>query len=171
MADGTARYAFENGTWFLKLEGDLRHPLGPALNALLDQAFADPRTTQFVIDLSGAESIDSTCLGILARIGNESARRGAAKPTIISPNADINEVLLATCFDLLFRLVTSADVTGDRLHEASPVDGDPDSMLALILEAHRRLCAIDERTHSAFREVVRALEDDLRNRGSDPSFS
>jgi anti-anti-sigma factor len=164
MAEGTASYACENGTWFLKLVGDLRHPLGPALNALLDHACADPRTTQFVIDLSGAESIDSTCLGVLARIGNETSHRGGAKPTIVSTNADVNEVLLAVCFDRLFQLVGVTGVTSGRLNPVPAAGSDSDSMLALVLEAHRRLCAIDERTHAAFRDVVTALEEDLQRR-------
>lgn len=43
MCEGRARYAHEQGAWFgawfLELSGDVRHTLGPALNALLDQAF------------------------------------------------------------------------------------------------------------------------------------
>jgi hypothetical protein len=35
-------------------------------------------------------------------------------------------------------------------------------MLALILEAHRRLCAIDAQTHAVFKDVVTALEQEQR---------
>lgn len=164
MAEGTARYACENGNWFLKLAGDLRHPLGPALNSLLDRAFADPQSRQFVIDLREAENIDSTCLGILARIGNEASRHGAAKPTLVSSNADINEVLLAVCFDRMFNLVGDLNITGADMEPIPAVASDSAGMLALVLEAHRRLCAIDERTHETFRDVVRALEEDVERR-------
>lgn len=167
MAEGTARYAREGGTWYLKLGGDLRHPLGPALNALLDRAFADPQYTRFVIDLTGAENIDSTCLGILARIGNQATRIAGARPTIVSTNEDITEVLLAVCFDRMFNLVGAAGVAGDGLSPVAGVTADEDSMLALVLEAHRRLCAIDERTHAVFRDLVGALEEDAVRRGRD----
>ncbi len=162
MAEGTAGYAREGDTWFLKLEGDLRHPLGPALNALLDRAFADPETAHFVVDLCEAENIDSTCLGILARIGNEASRRVGSKPAIICTKGDINEVLLAVCFDRLFNLVGGAGLAGEHLGAVPTVDTDSNGMLALVLEAHRRLCAIDERTHTEFRDVVKALEEEAQ---------
>jgi len=163
MAEGTARYAREGGTWFLKLAGDLRHPLAPALNALLDRAFADPDFKQLVVDLSAAENIDSTCLGILARIGNQA--RGGTPPVIISNNNDINELLLAVCFDRLFTVVGDAGPIGEQLEAVPETPVDKDSMLELVLEAHRRLCEIDKNNNAVFCDVVRALEKEARQDG------
>jgi anti-anti-sigma factor len=158
MAEGTARYAREGGTWFLKLGGDVRHTLAPALNALVDQAFADPHYSQFVIDLSAAENIDSTCLGILARIGSHAAETEGPRSSIVSPSEDMTEVLLAVCFDRIFNLVDAAGSPAGELASVPAATVGQDAMLPLVLEAHRRLCAIDERTHSAFRDLVAALE-------------
>jgi anti-anti-sigma factor len=158
MAEGTARYAHEGGTWFLKLAGDVRHPLGPALNALLDRAFADPHYTRFAVDLSAAENIDSTCLGILARIANHAAATAGAKSIIISPSEDVAEVLLAVCFDRIFEFVDTPGAVVDGLSPLPPATADQNTMLDLVLDAHRRLCAIDERTHAAFHDLVAALE-------------
>jgi len=158
MTDGTARYAYEDGTWFIKLAGDLRHPLGPALNALLDRAFAGPDDSRFVIDLAAAENIDSTCLGILARIANRTMPPGGPRPAIITGGGDIAELLLAVCFDRLFDLVDSADGAQGPLQPAPVIAIGRDEMLTLLLDAHRRLCGIDARTHAVFRDVVEALE-------------
>lgn len=162
MAEGTARYARESGTWFLKLGGDLRHPLAPALNALLDRAFADPAFEQMAIDLSAAENIDSTCLGILARIGNQAHDRDGPRPVIICNNSDINELLLAVCFDRLFNLVSDAGPVGEQLEPLPAAEADRRAMLELVLEAHRRLCKIDQRNNAVFCDVVRTLEDEAR---------
>ncbi len=164
MAQGTARYAREGGTWFLKLGGDLRHPLGPALNALLDRAFADPQFEQMVVDVRDAENIDSTCLGILARVANHARHDGGAKPTIVTADDDIRTLLLAVCFDRLFNLVNREGANIGDLQPVPEPDTDADAMLRLILEAHRRLCAIDARTHSAFRDVVSVLEQETKQR-------
>lgn len=166
MTDGTARYARDGGTWFLKLAGDLRHPLGPALDALLDRAFTDPQFQRVVVDLCDAENIDSTCLGILARIANQARHAGGDRPAIIIGNEDIRTLLLAVCFDRLFTLV---DTNGARVGELQPVPAqtaDTDALLELILDAHRRLCAIDTRTHAAFRDLVDALQEEARQRQS-----
>jgi anti-anti-sigma factor len=162
MASGSARYANDAGAWVLRLAGDVRHPLAPALNALLDRAFEDTALTRFVIDLSAAEGIDSTCLGILARIANHLSGRGLGRPAIISPNADVTTLLRVVCFDRLFHLVADPPIDPQRLEPVAAQAADERDMLALILEAHRRLCAIDARTHTVFQDVVTALETEQR---------
>lgn len=168
MTEGTARYAREGGTWHLKLGGDLRHTLGPALNALLDRAFAEREYTQFVIDLSAAQNIDSTCLGILARIGNHALETGGLRSTIVSPSKDMKEVLLAVCFDRMFNLVDVAGATASDLAGLPAAAVGDEAMLRLVLEAHRRLCAIDERTHAAFQDLVAGLEAEAEQHPTDP---
>lgn len=158
MAQGKARYAHEDGTWFLQLSGDLRHGMSPAMNALLDRAFAEPQTSQFLVDLSAAETIDSTCLGTLARIANWTREHAAPRPVIVSPNEDITETLLAVCFDRLFELRRDAQLDAERLGDLPAQDADAAAMSTLILEAHRRLCAIDAANLAVFKDVVDALE-------------
>lgn len=159
MTAAYARYAQQDHNWFLKLGGDLRHTLAPALNGLLDQALADPDPANFVIDLAEADNIDSTCLGVLARIGNHKSYVGGSRPVIICPEEDIREILLAVCFDYLFDLVEQPASAADPTQPLPAPSGNAD-LRHLILDAHRRLCAIDERTHQAFRDVIQALEKD-----------
>jgi anti-anti-sigma factor len=159
---GSARYAKDAGTWVLQVAGDVRHPLAPALNALLNQAFADTALTHFVIDLSAAVVIDSTCLGVLARIANHLSGVGRGKPVIIAPNADIATLLHAVCFDRLFHVIAEAPIDLQRLIPVPSQDSSEREMLALILEAHRRLCSIDAHTHAVFQDVATALEKEQR---------
>jgi len=163
MTDGTARYVCENGSWFIKLAGAVRHPLGPAFNALLDRAIAMPGSHRFVVDLSEAETIDSTCLGILARIATQAAPSGGPRPVIIT-GGDIAKTLLVVCFDRLFDLVDLTDDAPGPLQSAPAINVDQDEMRRLLLDAHRRLCAIDAHTHAVFRDVVEALEAEALNR-------
>ncbi len=162
MTRGSARYANDAGTWVLQLAGDVRHPLAPALDALLDRAFADTALTHFVIDLSATEAIDSTCLGILARIANHLAGCGHGRPVIIAPNADIATLLRAVCFDRLFHLVAEVPIDPQRLmpvlsqevgraRDARPDPGCPPPAVR-----------IDARTQAMFQDVVTALEKEQR---------
>ena len=160
MMEGTARYACEDGTWFIKLMGAVCHPLGPALNALLDRALAGSGSGHFVIDLTGAEMIDSTCLGILTRLATQRTASDGIRPVIITGGGTIAKNLLVVCFDRLFELVDSADSAPRQLRPAPAVTLEPDDMLTLLLDAHRRLCAIDTSTHAVFQDVVEALETD-----------
>jgi anti-anti-sigma factor len=167
MAEGTACYARDAGTWILKLSGELRHTLGPALNALLDRVFADPGFERMAIDLSAAESIDSTCLGVLARIGNQAHQASRMPPTIICNNNDINELLLALCFDRLFNLVNADGVIAKNLQAVPVPDTDEGALLAVVLEAHRRLCDMDQRNSNVFSDVVKLMENERKPDGHD----
>ena len=163
---GKARYAREGGTWFLELSGDLRHTLGPALNDLLDLAFSRPGTSAFLIDLSAAEAIDSTCLGILARIAIWSREHGAPRPIIVSVDEDIVETLMAVRFDRLFDLRGGTGGESGSWQELTPGGGaDHERMTGLVLDAHRRLSAIDEHNRQMFKDVVEALEHEGDEKG------
>jgi anti-anti-sigma factor len=169
MTEGSARWAEEGGTWFLKLGGDVRHTLAPAVNGLLDRAFATPGLEGFVVDLSEAEAIDSTCLGVLARIANHLSRAGLPRPTVIAPGQDIRTILAAVCFDRIFDLVAETDpatapgaapLAAPLAALAGPPTGERER-LALVLEAHRRLCAIDRQNREVFKDLVLLLEREL----------
>jgi anti-anti-sigma factor len=163
MTTGSASYAKDNGTWILRLSGDVRHLIAPSLNALIGRAFEDTELAHFVIDLSTTEAIDSTTLGILARIANHFSEHGLGRPVIISPNADVTAMLRVACFDRLFYIVT--ETTAIELEHLEPVAElpvDEREMLTLVLEAHRRLCTIDEQTRAVFQDVVNALESEQR---------
>lgn len=165
MSDGQARVARQDGHWFLKLGGDLRHPLGPALNTLLDRAFADPDYSGFLIDVSEAENIDSTCLGILARIGIRAGQMGGARPTILGAGADLREVLEAVCFDKIFHLSDADGTAPQGLEPVTELAAEEELLLTLILEAHRHLCDLDSRNQAVFRDLLEILERDAGQRG------
>jgi anti-anti-sigma factor len=167
MDTSDARYAHEDGTWFIKLSGDVRHPLGPALNALLDQAFATPDTTQFLVDLSETKTIDSTCLGVLARIANWSRKKATAQPIIVASSEDITETLRAVCFDRLFDLRDQSIGGAEAFREISRQPADAAQMAELVLETHRRLCDIDERNKAVFQSLVEALEQETGRHRND----
>jgi anti-anti-sigma factor len=164
VSEGKARYAQEAGTWIIKLEGEVRHTLAPAVNAVLDRAFADPGLRHFVIDLSATQAIDSTSLGVLARIANHMTGRGLPKPTLLAPGRDICTILCSVCFDRIFHVVTEAGECDISLEELPGLATDEREVLALVLDAHRRLCAIDERNREVFQDVVELLDRDLGRR-------
>jgi len=156
--EGQIYVARSGAHWVLRLHGVIRFTLSPALNQLLDQAFADPQTEQILLDLSHTRSIDSTNLGVLARIARFARQRGAPPPPLIAPDPSIIALLEGICFDQLFTILPSADYSAAGLTQLSALDTDERAMMALVLEAHRRLCAIDAKNHAEFRDLVAALE-------------
>lgn len=156
--DGKISVAHSGAHWLLRFEGEIRFTLSPALNQLLNYAFADPQSEQFLLDLSQVASIDSTNLGVLVRVAQFARERGAPAPIIISPNPSITDLLHGICFEQLFTILPSADYQAEQLTELTPLAADESALLVLVLEAHKRLCALDQKNRDVFQDLVIALE-------------
>lgn len=160
MAAGSVSYAKRAGTYVLRFEGAIRYTLGHALDTFLDRLFAQADFDTIIVDLIAAESIDSTGLGLLAKIANFVRSRNGSKPLLFSSNPDINEVLKAICMDQVFVLCDRAPQfgPGDALPDTDPSKAD---LARTVLGAHRLLCEMNENNRALFQNVVDALEKDL----------
>jgi len=68
MAEGQVFHGTYKGVEVLCYKGEIRHTLCVALDRYINALLTNAHLLGFVIDLSGTESIDSTNLGILARL-------------------------------------------------------------------------------------------------------
>lgn len=177
MAEGQILHARgADGIHVLRLLGEVRYPLAPALDAYLQRLFrpGGEAPAGFVIDLRETGAIDSTHLGLLARLATRLRKAGAPRPTLVTGRPDITEVLLSMGFDEEFSLVgpdgaPPPGVDGESVGGAGDVD---DAALgATVLDAHRALMALNERNRDQFADVVAALEAEqaLREPGAKPA--
>jgi anti-anti-sigma factor len=160
MTAGSVSYAKRAGIYVLKFEGAIRYTLGHALDTFLDRLFAEGDFETILVDLTAAESIDSTGLGLLAKIANFVRGRNGSKPLLFCSNPDINEVLKAICMDQVFVLCDQAPDLGpgEALPETDPSKTD---LARTVLGAHRLLCEMNENNRALFQNVVDVLEKDL----------
>ena len=125
MADGKVLHASHDGVHVLRYIGDIRYTLTPSINRFLEGVFAGPKPAGFVIDLTQADSIDSTNLGQLARIAMRMQELEAPRVTLVSNRTDINSVLASMALDEVFDIVedTGTDA-GEVLFGELGVDAD-----------------------------------------------
>lgn len=161
MTDGMVYYAERDGTCVIRFEGAISYTLGPALDHFLDALFARGACGgTILVDLTATESIDSTGLGLLARIANFVRRRDGSKPMLFSVRPDINAVLSSICLDDVFVL---CDRTPDSVADQALPAGDPTEteLAQTVLNAHRLLCEMNDANRATFQSVVDAFERDL----------
>jgi anti-anti-sigma factor len=169
---GRVLHAVHEGVHVLRFVGEIRHPLGPALELFFDRLLKD-KPDELIIALGETRIIDSTCLGLLARTALRLRAQGLAKATIVSPRPDITEVLRSMSFDRLFDIVGEAPL--GRLLEtddgvlATETGRDTNALLTTMLSAHRTLMALSERNRLQFKDVVEVLEQEsaARREGAD----
>ncbi len=93
------------GVYVILFEGDVRLTLYTAADRFLDRMFSDANFKSVVVDLSNTMSIDSTSLGLLAKLSILAKRRFDYVATLISSRADITRILLSMGFDDVFHIV------------------------------------------------------------------
>lgn len=174
MPEGRILHAERDGIHVLRLLGEVRYPLAPALDAWLRRLFEGDAPRGFVIDLAQTQAIDSTHLGLLARVAKRLRQAGAPRAVIVTGRPDITEVLLSMGFDEEFQLVdaqgrpaaAALGGEGETVAEDSGDDADDLAMADTVLDAHRALMELNERNREQFADVVAALEMDQAQRGA-----
>ena len=162
MSMGNILTADKDGVYILKFIGDVRLNLCSALDAFLDEMFQNPVFETVLIDLTETEGIDSTSLGLLAKISIQAKKKFDLVPTIISVNEDITRILLSMGFDDVFMIVQEPIMTHDDLSQLPTGPTSESDMQRKVLEAHKYLMGMNEQNHETFKELVNALEESSR---------
>lgn len=158
MTRGRIFVANGDGTYLFKFVGDVRLGLGAAFDEFLDRLFKDASLVSVLVDLSAADNLDSTSLGVLARLSVYAKARLGCAPTLVSTRADITRLLLAMGFDDAFHIVAEPLASERQLGELPAAHLPPDEMRARVLAAHRTLMAMNDRNREAFEDLVATLD-------------
>ncbi len=165
--EGDIRYAKKDGVCVLKLTGDIRYTTGPAavisrsLDTFFDRLFEAGDIQDVVVDMTETTAIDSTNLGLLARLYTWMAERGGRRPTLVSTNPDVTRTLESVGFDQVFTMVREPRATVEQLERLPLVEGSQREMLQLILDAHRRLMDMSEDNAEMFAPAVALMDAEL----------
>lgn len=154
------RYGRNADTIVLALEGRVHYAFAAPLRALFDELGERLDHETLLIDLRALEAIDSTGMGLLARLGRsalEHGRRGA----MVCPNEDVAICLRSAAFDELFVFLEEWPLSESIPLGEVPVgatDWAPEQLGHVMLEAHRDLAVMSERNRRSFADVISALE-------------
>jgi anti-anti-sigma factor len=163
MSEGRILYAKEGSTYVLKYVGDIRYTICAPLNGFISELCSDEGFDNILIDLTEAESIDSTNPGLLARIANLMYDRFRRRTTIVPTNDNVNRTLEAVGFFDIFTVDAGTDMQVANMHTLSHSMTTEAEMADAILEAHRTLSKLNDTNREMFRNVVEVLEAELRS--------
>ena len=158
MSLGRILVANGNGTYLLKFVGDVRLGLGAAFDEFLDRLFQNDNLCSVLVDVSAAEGIDSTSLGVLARLSIQSKKRLGCVPTLVSTHPDITRLLTAMGFDDVFHIVKEPLRDECQLGELPKSEMSQAELRQRVLAAHRTLMALNDDNRERFQDLVSTLE-------------
>ncbi|MBD3647378.1 MAG: STAS domain-containing protein [Pseudomonadales bacterium] len=158
MVMGRILFAEQDGVNVLKFTGDVRVTLGPTIGAFLNSLKECKEMKSIIIDLTETEGIDSTSLGLLAKISLQTQESFHTVPTIVSTNEDITRILMSMGFDKVFVIIKEPLATDAPLGELPVQVANETALREQVLEAHKVLMGLNEYNRNAFQDLVVALE-------------
>ena len=160
---GRIMAATYDGLCELKFIGDVRLTLTTAIEGCVTRLFGGKEINAVVVDLSEVECIDSTSLGLLAKLSKAAKGRFGHAPTLVSTRDDINRILDTLGFDDVFHITHAPLRETGQLAELPPAsDMGRDELRQKVIDAHSALMAMNDRNHDTFKDVVAFLEMDTQ---------
>lgn len=152
--------AHEGGVYLIKMEGDVRLTLCLSFDRFIKSMFEADDFNAIIFDLTDATAIDSTTLGLMAKIAVRASERRHLRPAIICTEPGMQRLLESMGFDEIFEVVDDnpLPLTGEMCLEAGDlVERD---IKRKVLEAHRVLMDLNAQNADTFRDLVKTLESD-----------
>lgn len=159
MQEGSIFSALCDNSFVLKFVGDVRLTLCSSLDTHIEEILATPNLEAIVIDLTEAEGIDSTSLGLIAKLSVQANKMGLPKPALVSTNTDITRILITMGFDHVFVLLEVLPSTTHELKKLPLVQESVEEMQKRIINAHKVLMNLNDANKAAFKDLVSTLED------------
>ena len=158
MRPGQILVADHAGVYVIKMAGDVRLTLCISFDQFIDAMLASPVFSSVLFDLSAAEAVDSTTLGLMAKISLLAQEKREVTPVILATNASIQRILDTMGFADIFTIVNKleVDIAPDKV--LTPIECDEQEVKEKVLEAHKILMSLNEKNHETFKNLVNMLE-------------
>ena len=160
MRPGQILVADHEGVYVIKMVGDVRLTLCISFDQFIDTMFSADNFSTVLFDLSEAEAIDSTTLGLMAKISIRGQERHDITPVIFSTDPSINRILQTMGFQDIFTIVNEMKTPVVPARELSTDSSDEGKVKEKVIEAHKILMGLNQENVATFRNLVKMLECD-----------
>lgn len=160
MSAGKILVSDVEGNYLIKFIGDVRVTLCGSLNRYMETIFGSRDVKNVVVDMLEAEGLDSTTLGLLAKLGLHCRKQYGVDVQVFCQNPSILRTLDCMGFDELFDIIQQVPTISAKLHNITSVNPEVDEIRRQVLEAHKLLVQLNPKNSSEFTDLIRALESD-----------
>ena len=149
-------------SYLVKLRGYIRLTLCASLGRYMERIFgADDNPDQVLIDLSDATGLDSTTLGLIARLALHCQEKFHFKPLVFCDSPALLHDLHTMALDEFLDILPSTPPRPAEMQELPPVEAPASELKRRIIDAHKLLASINPERETEFLDLVRAIEQDV----------
>lgn len=142
----------------LKLVGDVRVLMSSTIDNYFSSLYSRAILDAMIVDLTETTGIDSTALGLLAKMAIQLRNRFNVKPSIVSTNPDITKILKGMNFDIIFNIVEEPLGSEACFGELNHISESDDVIKQKVIVAHQALMTLSHDNKLEFQDLVSALK-------------
>ena len=158
MEAGKILVSQHDGTYVIKLVGDVRVTLCTTLNNYIETIFKGGNVSEVMVDMIDTEGVDSTTLGLLAKLAIHCNNNLKINPTVFCPDESLYHTLDIMGLDDVFDIIQEPPGFMENFEELSAASVDECEARERVLEAHRLLSRLNDRNKQEFVDLIHTLE-------------
>ena len=158
MSTGHVEYASLNGTHFFKLIGEVRAQSCISLDKLLLKIEQQEHVDGAIVDLTQTTFIDSTVLGVLAKLGLKLKQSHQIQAVMLSTNADITTLANSMGLGQVFVILNYSGDQDVCTKTLADENINHCTMLTTVLDAHKTLMKLNASNQNMFEPLVKQLQ-------------
>ncbi|MGB1289564.1 MAG: STAS domain-containing protein [Porticoccaceae bacterium] len=161
MSQGQILISDKADDYLIKLVGDVRLTLSGSLNRYMDVLFGNNNVKSVVVDMLDAKAVDSTTLGLIAKLGLHCREYYQMNVKLFCQNPSIIRTLECMSFDEIIDIFQQSPNEFDaELRCLDAVTSEVDELRQQVLEAHKLLVKLNPKNKAEFTDLINALEAD-----------
>lgn len=161
MSQGKILISDHLDNYLLKLVGDVRLTLSASLNRYMQTLFANNNVKRVVVDMLDTEGVDSTTLGLIAKLGLHCRKHYQINVELFCQNQSILRTLDCMGFADIIDIFQQLPEISAELHSLDNTDADMGEVRQQVLESHKLLGQLNPQGSAEFTDLIHALESDL----------
>jgi anti-anti-sigma factor len=142
----------------IKMIGNIKYTEFKGFEFFISELLEDENLKDGLIDLTENESIDSTNLGIIARLAVTILQKTEKKITVLCPNINIRKILESIGFEDIMNITDSTNRDNFKFDELKDINPDRKKELEIVLDAHKTLSELNQVNEKKFKKVVEYLQ-------------
>ncbi len=158
---GKILVADHDGVYVIKMIGDVRLTLCVSFDEYIGVLFNKNDFCSILFDLSEAHCLDSTTLGLIAKIAIKSESVKSIRPIVICDNDDVLALLQSMAIDTVCQIIDTPPqnyCVTSQFSNLSVCDQDEECIVKeKVLEAHCVLMSLNETNRETFKDLVQSL--------------
>ncbi len=162
-AENRIFYAEDDGNYYLRFLGDVRVTFCVTLSSYLDRLFITENIESVVVDLLSAKAVDSTTLGLLAKMALFLHNKRNLQPLLLVEDPSMIRLLGSMGIDEIFSFVSELPENVEQVKELPFASADNDEARLKVIEAHKILMGMNNKNMNAFSDLVKSLEGEGAN--------